>query len=320
MEKVILLADRDSNSWEFAEKIQKYIEEKRDMQIPLEEVCIKHFRNCEIDMHVPGNTRQKDVYFIHDSTKNPQEWLVQLLLLKDLLLSASANTVSFVLPNILYNRKDRKDKPHVPISARALANSISPGLKRIITMDLHAPQIQGFYPANVPIDNLYSSPSLVSHLKEKDDSLKLEEIVIVSPDAGGTDRARYFAIRLGSKNPLAVIDKRRLIAGEIEEMRLIGDVNGRDTLIIDDIIDSGGTACKGGQLLKKEGAKNVSIYATHGIFTSGTQELSKIFHRIMTSNTHYQKEKNVEVIDISPVFAEAIYRAQEGLPISKLFD
>ena len=202
MKEVILLADKNSKAWDFAKKIQKYIQDQKEVFIPLEEISIKYFRNKEIDMHVPENVRKKDVYFIQDSTKNPQEWWVELLLVKDLLLSASAESVSFVLPNMLYSRKDRKEKPHVPISARALARSIFPYLKRKITMDLHAAQIQGFYPENIPLDNLYSFPDVVRYLKENKSIENLENLVIVSPDTGGVDRAGAFAQRLGSKYPI----------------------------------------------------------------------------------------------------------------------
>lgn len=319
MENVVLLTDKNSKAWDFAEKIQQYIQYKEHVNIPLKEVSIKHFRNKEIDMHIPENIRKKDMYFIQDSAKNPQEWWVELLLLKDLLLNASVESLSFVLPNMLYSRKDRKEKSRVPISARALANSISPGLKRIITMDLHAAQIQGFYPANVPVDNLYSFPEAVRHLKQNH-SNSLENLVVVSPDSGGAERAESFAKRLKSKYPIALIDKRRIEAGEIEKMRLVGDVKDKDVLIVDDIIDSGNTLCKAAELLKKNGAKKLFCYATHGLFTLGAKELSKYFDKIMTSNTNYREGNDVEVIDVSPVFAEAIYRAEKGISISKLFE
>ena len=269
-------------------------------------------------MHIPKNIRKKDIYFIQDSTKNPQEWWVELLLLKDLSHRASIESISFVLPNMLYSRKDRKEKPRVPISARAFADSISPGLKRIITMDLHAGQIQGFYPANVPVDNLYSFPETVRYLKEKEIT-NLEKLVVVSPDAGGAERAESFAKRLNSKYPIAIVDKRR-INGKIEKMCLVGDVVDKDVLIVDDIIDSGGTLCEAAKLLKKNQAKKLFCYATHGLFTRETEELSEYFDKIIASNTHYRKDNNVDFIDLSSVFAEAIYRVQKGFSISKLFE
>ncbi len=319
MEDVQLLADKKSNAWNFALKIQNYIKEKKGLDVPLKEVSVSRFRNGEIDMHLPENVRGRQVYFIQDSTKNPQQWWVELLLLKDLLLSASAEGVTFVLPDLLYSRKDRKEKPHVPISARALAQSISPSLRRIITMDLHADQIQGFYPADCPVDTLRSFPEVVRYL-EKKPVRSLEDLAIVSPDAGGVNRAREFAQKMGVKHPICFIYKQREKAGEIKEMRLVGDVKGLDVLIVDDIIDSGNTQCHAAKLLKENGARELYCYATHGIFTKGTEELSKNFNRIMTSNTHYQDNSSVEMIDLSPVFAEAIYRAQKGISISGLFE
>ena len=252
---------------------------------------------------------------------NPEE-------LKDLLLSASAESVSFVLPDILYSRQDRKDRPHVPISARALANSISPGLKRIITMELHASQIQGFYPDKLPLDNLYSFPDAVKHFREHHLE-DLKKLVLVSPDAGGAERTRSFLQRLiraqrenneYNEYSFALISKIRPSAGEIEEMRLVGDVKDKNCLIVDDIIDSGTTLCKAAELLKESGAKKIFAYATHGIFSKGTEELLKNFDAIMTSNTHSIENHRVEVIDVSGVFAEAIYRDIKGHSISKLFE
>lgn len=327
MNKVILLADKKSNSWDFAEKIRDYIQKEKETPVHLKEVSINYFRNNEINMEVKTSVRQKDVYFIHDSLKNPQDWWAQLLLLKDLLLSSSAKSVSFVLPNLLYSRKDRKDESRVPISARALANSISPNLKRIITLDLHADQIQGFYPANVPVDNLYSFPEAVSYLRKNHFS-DLENLVVVSPDTGGTTRTKAFLKRLEKAQSgcskkqeysFALINKTRL-AGKVEKMELVGEVRGKNVLIIDDIIDSGETLCKAADLLKKKHAKKLFCYGTHGIFTKGTKEICEKFEIVMTSNTHYLKDKKVEIIDISPIFAEAIYRVQTGNSISELFN
>lgn len=321
MENVILLADNKSKVWEFAKKIQEYIQREKGIFIPLENVSVNYFRNREINIHVPKNVRKREVYFIHDSTKDPQEWWIELILLKDLLLSASAESVSFVLPDMLYNRQDRKDRPHVPISARALARSISRGLKRIITMDLHAPQIQGFYPENIPLDNLYSFPALAKYINEKKGSIEdLKKLVILSPDAGGVNRARAFAQRLGSEHPVAFIEKRRMKAGEIDGMYLIGNIKDKDVLIIDDIIDSGETLLKASELLKQNGVRRLFCYGTHGIFTTGTEKICKSFNRVMTSNTHCETRNNIEVVDVSPVFAEAIYRAEKGESISKLFE
>jgi len=322
MDKVVLLADPKSNAWGFAVKIKDYIKNQKGVDVPLEEVSITHFNNGEIDMHVPKNVRRKEVYFIHDSAKNPRDWWIELLLLKDLLLNASAESVTFVLPDLLFSRKDRKEKPHVPISARALANSISPQLKRIITMDLHADQIQGFYPSNCPVDNLHSFPEVVRYI-EKHPISDSRNLVIVSPDAGGVSRARAFAQKLGIQQSIAFIYKKREKAGEVAEMNLVGDVKNSEVLIVDDIIDSGGTLCSAAKLLRDSGALKVHCYGTHGIFSRGTPVLCNSFDRVMTSNTHYRENldlSGIEIIDVSPVFAEAIYRAHTGESISKLFE
>ena len=321
---MILLADKDSYSFKFASEIKKYLGAKRKADIPLRKLDVKRFRNRELGLHIPKNLRGKCVYFIHDSDKNPQEWWVELLLLKDLLLNSSAKEVTFVLPDMMYSRQDRKDAPHVPISSRALAESISSGLRRIVTMDLHAPQIQGFYPATVPVDNLYSFPVAVQYLNQYHKT-SLENFVVVSPDVGGATRAKAFRTRLMKTNHdndygFALISKTRRTAGEIEEMILVGDVEGKNVLVVDDIIDSGGTLISAGNLLKERGVRKMMCYGTHGLFTEGTEKLKTVYDAVITSNSHRQTDKGIEVVDVRGLFAEAIYRAHKGESISKLFD
>ena len=201
-------------------------------------------------------------------------------------------------------------------------------MRRIITVDLHSAQIQNAYPANVPLDNLQSFPDVVRHIEEKH-LTDLDDLVIISPDVGGANRARALLKRLEALNQtslikrdysLAIIDKSRQKAGEISEMQLVGEVSGKDALIVDDIIDTGETLGRSADLLRSKGAKKVMCYATHGIFSKGDEEIAKKFDIVMTSNTHYRKSNKVEVIDLAPLFAEAIYRAQKGLSVSKLFD
>ncbi len=326
MENVILLADKNSNAWDFSKRIQDYIEKTKFKEIPLYDLPISLFRNKEVQFDSTKNLRKKDVYFIQDSTKDPRQWWVELLLVKDMVLSASANSLTMVLPNMLYSRQDRKDKSRVPISARALADSISRGTDRIITMDLHAPQIQGFYPATTPLDNLFSFPEVVKYIKEKYPSL-IDNLLILSPDAGGVGRAKSLLRRIQKNFPektnfdIAFMIKERPRAGEVGEMRYVGpDPNGKNVLIVDDIIDSGNTLCKSSEKIKELGAKRVFCYATHGLFTKGTDELKYHFEKILVSNTHFQSLEGVEQIDVSPLFAEAIYRAQKGYSISELFD
>jgi ribose-phosphate pyrophosphokinase len=323
MKNMILLADKNSLAWDFSKKIQNHFEIDFGMNVSLAELSVKSFRNNELNISGVSNLRGKDIYYITDSLKKPNDWWAELLLVKDLVLNASANSLSFVLPDMYYSRQDRKGEPRVPISARAIANSISSGIKRIITMDLHAAQIQGFYPANVPVDNLYSFPE-VSRYLIKNYSEELKNLLILSPDAGGVERVKSFLKRIGKLTPENIYDigfmiKDRPKAGEVGTMKYVGsDYAGKNVLIIDDIVDSGGTLCKSAEILRKGGANKIYCYATHGLFTKGVDELNLLFDKVLTSNTHYQKE-NVEVIDISLIFAEAIYRAQTNQSVSELF-
>ncbi len=322
MDGLVLLADRGSKAWDFAIKIQRYILEKGEEAI-LYNVPLSHFRNKEIQFESTENLRKKDVYFIQDSSKNPQEWWIELLLLKDMVLSSSASSLTFVLPNLLYSRQDRKDKSRMPISARALAESLSPGLKRIITMDLHSEQIQGFYPSTTPLDNLRSFPEVVKYLTKIYEE-EFKNLLIVSPDAGGVPRAKAFLGKIekftGNPSEIAFMIKERSKRGEVGEMRYIGpDPFGKNILIVDDIFDSGNTMCKSSKLLKGKGARKIFGYATHGLFTEGKEKLRENFDSFFTSNTHYQEDNFVKIIDVSPVFAEAISRIQKGDSISELF-
>ncbi len=328
MENSILLADRNSKAWKFAKKIKKYIQQEKKDYIDLCELEMREFRNKELLPYSPQNLRKKDVYLIQSSDKDPNKWWAELLLIKDMALSASVENLTFVLPNMAYSRQDRKHKSRVPISARAVANSISPGLKRIITSDLHASQIQGFYPANLPVDNLYSFPEAVKYLR-KNHFKDLENLVIVAPDTGGVGRVKSFFRRMNTANKedskkhnysMANILKIRNENNEVEDMKLIGNVDNKNVLVVDDIYDSCGTIMEAGKLLRENGAKKLLAYAAHGIFTKGRKDLTNFFDIVMTSNTHYSRKDKLEVIDVSPLFAEAIYRAQKGESISKLFE
>jgi len=327
MAGVILLADPKSNAWEFSKKIQEYIINKHYgnshvVEFPLYELEVKYFRNNEFLVHAQENVRRKEVYFISDCSLDPSKWLTQLLMVKDMLLSASAERVNFVLPNLLWGRQDRKHMPHVPISSRALANALSPGLSRIITMDMHASQVQGFYPSNLPVDNLHSFPDAVNHLILFH-SIDIKNLVLVSPDSGGVTRTRAFANQLtkktGENYSLAIINKFRSKDGEIEVMELAGNVEGKNVLMIDDIIDSGGTLCEAANLLRKKGAKKVIGYGTHGLFTEGYDKILQFIDIVIVSNTIPTNDSRVEVVKVNDLFAEAIYRDYKGLSISELF-
>jgi len=333
MKDVVLLADPNTPAFDFANKIHNHILSSYNCaEFPVYPIDVKIFRNSESLPYVDKNIREKDVYFIQSSNKDPDKWWTELLKMKDLCLSASARGLTYVLPHMHYLRQDRKHKSRVPISARALASSISSEkIKRVITMDMHAPQIQGFFPDYIPIDNLYSFPEVVKYVRDKHYS-DLENLVIVSPDAGGVERGMSFLKRMVNANKsdntkhnydFAFTHKIRSEPGEIGKMWFVGDVNKKNTLILDDILDSGGTFRESAKLLKKNGAEKILIYATHALFTKGTKEGFDDFSSIMVGNTHYfsnEPHEKIEVIDITPIFAEAIYRAQKGLSISELFD
>ena len=323
MNKVVLLADPKSNAWDFAEKIENYLSQEKKVNVPLEPIEIGRFDNGEIDMHVPKNIREKDVYFIHDSTQDPQDWLVEILLANNLFLLASASEINYVLPDIKYNRQDRKHKPRVPISATILPDFLKhywPKVKRVFTMDLHSPQIVGYY-APIPIEALPSSPMLVEFLRKKSGIPNLEEIVVVAADRGDANRAEDLSNLLNSINPPAYIYKQRdTETRKVTRMDLVGNVKGKRVLVPDDIIDKGTTLCKARELLFEKGAAEIICYATHGLFTKGTEVITNCFNRTMVSNTHNKDYGDkIEVIDMSPRFAEAIYRAQTGESVSELY-
>jgi ribose-phosphate pyrophosphokinase len=329
MKNVVLLADPNTPAWGFAKKIQNYLVDKKSDYLKLYELDMTKFRNKEFLPYSPKNIRKKHVYYIQSSKKHPNDWWAELLLSKDMALSASVESLTFVLPNMPYSRQDRKHKSRVPISARAVARSISPGVKRIITMDLHAPQIQGFYPDEMPLDNLYSFPEAVKYIREHHYG-DLENLLVVSPDTGGVKRVKSFLKRLSIANKkdtknhnysTANILKIRDENNKIEEMKIIGNVKGKNVIVVDDMYDTCGTILDAGKLLKENGAKKLMSYATHGLLTKRKKELTDFFDVVMTSNTHYDKKNStIEVIDMSPLFAQAIYRAQKGKSISSLFD
>jgi ribose-phosphate pyrophosphokinase len=272
---------------------------------------------------VPKNLREKEIYFIHDSTQYAQDWLVELFLANDLFLLASASELNYVLPDIKYDRQDRKHQPRVPVSSTILPNFLKnywPKVKRVFTMDLHSPQLVGYYDP-IPIEALPSSPMVVKFLREKSGIPNLEEMVIVAADKGDANRAEDLSNRLNSINPPAYIYKQRNnITRKVTRMDLVGDVKGKRALVPDDIIDKGTTICKAGELLLEKGATEIICYATHGWFTKGTESITNLFNRTMVSNTHNKNYGDkIEVIDMSPRFAEAIYRAQTGESVSELY-
>src|SRR3954447_25358292 len=231
--------------------------------LPLTRASVRRFSDMEVFVEIHENVRGEDVFVIQSTSYPANDHLMELLVTLDALKRGSARRVTAVIPYYGYARQDRKSGPRTPISAKLVANLITAaGANRVLTMDLHAAQIQGFF--DIPVDNLFAAPLFTRDIQER---YQGRELMVVSPDVGGVVRARALAARLHTD--LAIIDKRRPRAGVSEVMNVIGDVEGRHCILIDDIVDSGGTLCNAAEALLKHGAKSASVYVTHGVFSGG---------------------------------------------------
>ncbi|MGC8972056.1 MAG: ribose-phosphate diphosphokinase [bacterium] len=299
--------------------------------IPLAEEIAKHlgmslgqgyattFSNGETRVNIEETVRGYDVYIVQSLSNPVDHHIMELLIMMDAMRRASAGRITAVIPYFAYARQDRKTRPREPISAKLLANLITvAGANRVITMDLHAGQIQGFF--DIPVDPLQASPILAEYVKN---NLNLENSVVVSPDVGGVARARAFASRLHL--PIAIIDKRRPAPNESEVMYIVGDVKGKTCIVIDDMIDTGGTLIKGADALLEEGAIEVYACATHPVFSGNAIEsikASRIKKVIVTNTIMLDKEKlcdKIEVLSVAKLFAEAIDRIHNNRSVSELF-
>jgi ribose-phosphate pyrophosphokinase len=294
------------------EKIVSYL------GIPLGDVSIDRFSDGEIGIKYNESIRGVDV-FIVQPTNPPSDNLMELLLLIDAAVRASAARVTAVIPYFGYARQDRKDQPRVALSAKLVANMISTaGANRVLTMDLHSPSIQGFF--DIPFDHLYSSPIFVDIIK----NMNMDNLVVVSPDIGSVKRARAYANRLGTE--LAIVDKKRIGPNQIQEVILIGDVKGKTVVLIDDMVDTGGTLCEAARLLMDSGAKEVFAATAHPILSdtapSRIQE-SRISKLMVADTLHIPESKRfpkLEILGSAALFGEAIRRIHLGDSISSLFD
>jgi len=288
------------------------------MEVPLGDVEIRHFSDDEIWIKYKQNIRGADVFIIQP-TNSPAQNILELLIMLDAAHRASAERITAVIPYFGYARQDRKDQPRVSITAKLVANLIATaGADRVLTMDLHAPQIQGFF--DIPVDHLYSSTILSDHFK----AMKVPELTVVSPDIGGITLARAYAKRLHA--PLAIIDKRRPKHNEAEIMNIIGEVDGRNILIVDDIVDTAGTLCNAAAALKENGARKIYVACTHALFSGqAIERIAKapITKIKVTDTVELAKEKlidKIEVLTASHLFGEAIKRTHGDESISSLFD
>ncbi len=283
-------------------------------------VTAYNFSDGEIFCQVDENVRGSDVFVVQPTSDPVNENLMELLIMLDTFKRSSASRVTAVIPYYGYARQDKKDKPRVPITAKLVADLISrAGADRILTMDLHAAQIQGFF--NIPVDHLFAAPVIVGHLK----TLELEDLTIVSPDAGGVERARAYAKRLGAS--LAIIDKRRFAKNQTEVMNIIGEVEDRNVFVVDDIIDTAGTLIHSAQALLEKGARSISAACTHAVLSGpAIQRInSSKLDQVITTNSIPTEEKEADcsklkTLSIAPLLAEAIKRIHAEDSVSSLFE
>ncbi|MCA6080135.1 MAG: ribose-phosphate pyrophosphokinase [Endomicrobium sp.] len=297
-------------------KLAKHIGQK--LGVELSGAKVERFSDGEIQVKIIDSVRGTDCYIIQPTSFPVNENLMELLIIADALKRASAKRITAVVPYYGYGRQDRKSEPRVPITARLVANLFATaGITRVLTMDLHAGQIQGFF--DIPVDHLYSRPVILSYLKEKN----LKNVAIVSPDAGGVERARSFAKHFNAE--LAIVDKRRPCPNEASVMNIIGKVKDKNCIILDDLVDTAGTLTKVAEAIKAKGAAKVFTAVSHGVLSGDAKQKiqnSCIEELIITDSIPLSKDgptKKVVVLSIAPILAEAIMRISNDESISALF-
>jgi ribose-phosphate pyrophosphokinase len=290
------------------------------LNLPLTNASIRRFADMEVFVEIHENVRGEDVFVIQSTSYPANDNLMELLITLDALKRASARRITAVIPYFGYARQDRKSGSRTPISAKLVANLITAaGANRVLTMDLHAAQIQGFF--DIPVDNLFAAPLFARDIQTR---YAGRELIVVSPDVGGVVRARAIAARLGAD--LAIIDKRRPRAGVSEVMNVIGEVDERHCILVDDIVDSGGTLCNAAEALLKNGAHSASVYVTHGVFSGGAVarvgaapiETMTVTDSIMATEA-VRVSRNIRQLTIAPLLAEAMRRISDESSVSSLF-
>ncbi|WP_303813064.1 ribose-phosphate pyrophosphokinase [Sandarakinorhabdus limnophila] len=301
---------------ELAQAIAAYLE------IPLTSASVRRFADEEIFVEIHENVRGEDVFVVQSTAAPANDNLMELLICIDALRRASARRITAVVPYFGYARQDRKSGSRTPISAKLVANLITmAGADRVLCLDLHAGQIQGFF--DIPTDNLFAAPVMAADITAR---MGMEDLMVVSPDVGGVVRARALAKRLGNA-PLAIVDKRRERPGESEVMNIIGDVRGRRCILVDDIVDSAGTLCNAAAALLESGAKSVTAYVSHGVLSGGAVarvDGSALAELVVTDSiattAAVKAAQKVRRITIAPLLAEAMRRTAEESSVSSLFD
>ncbi len=291
------------------------------LNLPVVKAVVRRFNDMEVFVEIQENVRGQDMFIVQSTSFPANDHLMELLIITDALRRASAKRITAVIPYFGYARQDRKAGPRTPISAKLVSNLIThAGADRVLTLDLHAGQIQGFF--DIPTDNLFAGPVFVRDINQHND---VKNTVVVSPDVGGVVRARALAKRLDC--PLAIVDKRRERAGESEVMNIIGEVQGKHAVLIDDIVDSGGTLVNAAEALLAQGAKDVTAYITHGVLSGGAVARitsSKLKNLVITDSIQPTEAvkiaRNIRVISIAPLIGEAIGRTSREESVSSLFE
>ncbi|HAG36362.1 ribose-phosphate pyrophosphokinase [Qipengyuania citrea] len=292
------------------------------LEMPLVDAQVRRFADEEIFVEIHENVRGEDVFVVQSTSYPANDNLMELLICIDALKRASARRITAVVPYFGYARQDRKPGPRTPISAKLVANLITEaGADRVLAVDLHAGQIQGFF--DIPTDNLFAAPVMAADIQARYGD---QDLMVVSPDVGGVVRARALAKRLDNA-PLAIVDKRRDRPGESEVMNIIGDVSGRHCILIDDIIDSGGTLCNAAQALLDQGAKSVTAYITHGVLSGGAVarvDGSALEELVITDSIRptddAKDSQRIRILTIAPLIGEAVRRIADESSVSSLFD
>jgi len=292
------------------------------LEMPLADASVRRFADEEIFIEIHENVRGEDVFVVQSTSFPANDNLMELLICIDALRRASAKRITAVVPYFGYARQDRKSGSRTPISAKLVANLITQaGANRVLSVDLHAGQIQGFF--DIPTDNLYAAPVMAADIQARNG---VQEVMVVSPDVGGVVRARALAKRLDNA-PLAIVDKRRERPGESEVMNIIGNVKGRRCIMVDDIIDSGGTLCNAAQALLDAGATSVAAYITHGVLSGGAvaRVNSSALTELVITDTimptdEAKSSERIRILPIAPLVGEAVRRIADETSVSSLFD
>jgi len=306
-----------------AEAIARRMSMHRGVNLGLVDARVERFNDGEIFVEVFENVRGEDMFLIQPTSNPANDNLMELLIMSDALRRSSAARITAVIPYFGYARQDRRTKARTPISAKLVANLLTQsGIERVLTMDLHAAQIQGFF--DIPVDNLYASPifalDIKTHFKDR-----MDDLMVVSPDVGGVARARELAKRINS--PLSIVDKRREKPGEVAEMTVIGDVTDKICIIVDDMCDTAGTLCKAAEVLMDNGAKEVHAYITHGVMSGPAVErvTNSVMKTLVLTDTiqpspAVESAPNIRIVPTAPIFAQAILNIWYGTSVSSLFE